>query len=529
MSDLYTSLNVSPRKKRCPPERDDDTVSPKKLRMTAPSHRPFPSRKSKPTELPQSLSRLCTIYTELQSALSHALATCAVSPTSDTGIVRNVLNHISLSTYTGITTSFDVEDLRRLCWVLEWDGKTRSSSVSEEENPFLDEKPVQKDWTRGGMGVVISAASHHLRIEGKRVPAYGLGIEVEMDIDKDMTPGMAAVARWTAENANRCNAFRDKLQAWVKLHQDVPSLPALPLADLPRLAASSKSSSLTRTLASLSPKSAAPTFKLPATPTSPSRSPVKSKLAAQSVPIPFPRIAGSPTKNSLAFPQTPSSRTARSTDDEFFAPRTPKTSLVSPSKTVTVPSTPVHQRGANATTVPATPTSSRRQALYERLRQRSISASPTKGAATAYASVVCLVVLGGVAEGIWMLFSAPTASASTTATPRKRRALPLTEVTAAVIKSSPVPISSAEAVDSVAMLVKLCPFFLKQFAVAGEAWLEMPASSTSLDASPSKKSGPASPGNGQLLVTRSPRKVKNEAGGLREVREIIRRELELQD
>lgn len=33
MSDLYTALRVSPRKKRCPPELDDDTVvTPKKLR-----------------------------------------------------------------------------------------------------------------------------------------------------------------------------------------------------------------------------------------------------------------------------------------------------------------------------------------------------------------------------------------------------------------------------------------------------------------------------------------------------------------
>jgi hypothetical protein len=31
------------------------------------------------------------------------------------------------------------------------------------------------------------------------------------------------------------------------------------------------------------------------------------------------------------------------------------------------------------------------------------------------------------------------------------------------------------------------------------------------------------------VLTRSPRRVKREAGGLREVREIIRRELEIQD
>ncbi|KAJ7068133.1 hypothetical protein C8F01DRAFT_592612 [Mycena amicta] len=541
MSDLYSALNVSPRKKRCPPERDDETLTPKKLRTTAPSHRPFTSRKPQPTELPKHLSRLCTIHTELQNALSHALATCAVSPTSDTGFVRNVLNHLSLSTYIGITTSFETEDLRRLCWVLEWDCKTRPAASDDDDNPFLVDKPTQKDWTRGGMGVIISAASHHLRAEGKRVPAYGLGIEVEIDIDKDMTPGIAAVARWTAARSIRCKTFREKLDAWVKLHEGASTVPVIPCADLPRLVSSTKTS-LTRTLASLSPKASIPSFKLPATPASPSRSPVKSKLAAQSLPIPFPLSVRTPSKNTAHNPSA----------DEPSTPRTPRTSLVSASEATPVPSTPVHQRGAGATTVPPTPTSSRRQALYERLRQRSMTAaSPTKGAAAANGGTLtrdqmlklgqeglrkrCLLGrLGGVADSIWMLFSTPASGSSTTTTPRKRRALPLSEVSAAVIKSSPVPISSAEAVDSVAMLAKLCPFFLRQFSVAGEAWLEMPASSAgNAEASPSKKSGPASPGSGldsaETLVTRSPRKVKCEAGGLREVREIIRRELEMQD
>nr|GAT54007.1 predicted protein [Mycena chlorophos] len=548
---------MSPRKKRPLAERDDDILTPKKIRTTAPSHRPF--SKSKPRspniELTPSLTRLGTIYTELQNALSHALATSAVSPNSDTGVVRNVLNHLSLSTYIGITTSFDVDDLRRLCWVLEWDGKTLPKSGDDDDNPFLEEKPAQKDWTRGGMGVVISAASHHNRTEGKRMPAYGLGIEVEMDIDKDMTSGMAAVARWTAANTSRCNAFRGKLEAWLTLHEHAESIPALPLADLPRLVASAKTS-LTRTLASLSPKSGLPSLKFPETPSSPSRSPTKPKLAASSAtPIPFPRIGGTPSKDLFAIPQTPSSRTVkRSAADLPWTPRTPKTSLVSPSKDTSVPSTPVHQRGATATTVPATPTSSRRVELYERVRQRSLSTSPTKGPVAAGGTTMsrdqmlklgqdglrkrCLLGrLGGVAESIWMLFLTPAAGSSS-ATPRKRRARPMREVSAAIIKSSPVPISAADAADSIAMLIQLCPFFLKEFSVAGEAWLEMPANSAGTGnvdagASPSKKA-PASPGgaardSAETLVTRSPKKVKSEAGGLRQVREIIRRELELQD
>ncbi len=85
-----------------------------------------------------------------------------------------------------------------------------------------------------------------------------------------------------------------------------------------------------------------------------------------------------------------------------------------------VPSTPVHQRGSTASTVPQTPTSSRRQALYERVRQRSLTSSPTKtpkhdivGAKLSREQMLklgqeemrrrCLLGrLPGVAESVWM-------------------------------------------------------------------------------------------------------------------------------
>jgi len=179
--------------------------------------------KSIVTVLPAHLSRLHTIHTALQHALSHALATCAVSPSSDTGIVRNVLNHYSLTTYTGLTTKFDVDDLSRLCWVWEWDGKTLPDvkgklNVEDDDNPFLDTRPAPqpKEWTRGSMGLVLSPCTHYLKTAGKRVPAYGIGAEVEMDIDKGMGGGMAAVARWTAEAETRRGEFRRKLDLWAK-------------------------------------------------------------------------------------------------------------------------------------------------------------------------------------------------------------------------------------------------------------------------------------------------------------------------
>ena len=136
------------------------------------------------------------------------------------------------------------------------------------------------------------------------------------------------------------------------------------------------------------------------------------------------------------------------------------------------------------------------------------------------------------------LFTNPSSSSASSTTLRKRRALPASEVAAAVLKSSPVPISDAEVYDSIEMLVKLCPFFLRQLQIGGEEWVEMPAQNTSSnpqdksDATPRKP--PSSSGkvrskdeSAEALRTRSPRTVKREAGGLREVRERIRRELEL--
>lgn len=121
---------------------------------------------------------------------------------------------------------------------------------------------------------------------------------------------------------------------------------------------------------------------------------------------------------------------------------------------------------------------------------------------------------------------------------RKRRVLPATEVAAAILKSSPVPMSDAEAYDSINLLTKLCPFFLRQLQIGGEEWIEMPAQTPTSNAQDKSDATPrkplSNPGkargkdeSAEELRTRSPRTVKREGGGLREVRERIRRELEL--
>jgi hypothetical protein len=91
--------------------------------------------------------------------------------------------------------------------------------------------------------------------------------------------------------------------------------------------------------------------------------------------------------------------------------------------------------------------------------------------------------------------------------------------------------STAEAQESLSILASLCPFFLKQLDIDGQEWLEMPASVHTS----SERLVPTSPGSSrgkqdsvESVLTRSPRRVKKEGGGLREVRERIRREIESQ-
>ncbi|KAK7049650.1 hypothetical protein VNI00_005681 [Paramarasmius palmivorus] len=562
MSDIYSELPLSPRKKkRCPPTSpDQNTLTPKRMRIAPPT--PPPSSRKGVVELdvalPSHLTRLDSIQTALQQSLSHALATCAVSPSSDTGIVRNVLNHISLTTYTGLPTQFTTDDLRRLCWIWEWDGTSKvdaEKSEDEDENPFVDAPPSpSKEWTRGSMGFVISSATHFSKGEGRRVPAYGIGIEVEMDIDKDMGGGMAAVARWTAAAESRRRQFHAKLLSWVKLHEKSSTVPTIPLADLPKLSAPGKTSSLTKIFASVSPKTASSsrsTTDVLQPPSSPSGSrrklsPMKGEFAIPAPITPSSRLSSpnkrvitlSSTKNTVLFPTTPSSHSNKA--DKLLTPTT-RTPTASDASVDTTP------RGRQP--VPQTPTTSRREALYERIRQRSLSASPSKRGTDAHGNKLtqdqilklnqdemrrkCLLGrLGGVAESVWMLFSTPTNGTTSTPSTRKRRALPKSDVASAVVKSSPVPISVAEANESLDMLAKLCPFFIKPLSITGESWLEMPSSLNADLKSPSK-TAPPSPGgkvdSAQELLTRSPKRVKKEAGGLRDVREIIRRELELQD
>ncbi|KLO19780.1 hypothetical protein SCHPADRAFT_924102 [Schizopora paradoxa] len=559
MSDLYTMLQVSPRKKRCPPSEDDEAiVTPKKLRRQSLASKASTSqKKTEVAELPEHLDRLLAIQANLHRALSHALATSAVSPTSDTGIVPNVLNNHTLSAAAGLSRTCTVDDIKRLCWLWEWDGKDLPPpDALEDENPFLDDTPSEgpKQWQRGSMGMVITPTTYLSRATNKRTPAYGIGIEVEMDIDRGMAGGMAAVARWTSKGDVRQKELSAKLRRWAELHEKKQTVPQVPSANLPPLIVKApKHSALTQRLASMSPKSpkslSSPSKGLEP-PSSPSRVPssptkprvIPGKRTEREFAIPFPITPSSlPRKNSissLSRPATP--QTPRRTDPFAYplpiTPSTSSTSTNSPER----PCTPVQQTGSPGETPPSTPSSSRRAALIERIRKRSESqpATPSKVRITKAGMSKdellklgqeetrrrCLLGrLGGIAESIWMLFTSPAQALTASPSTKKRKAIPVSEAIPAIIKSSPVPISAAEVQESIQMLRSLCPFFIKSMDIGGEEWLEMPSTA----ASSTPFSSPRKGGSDDELKQLSPRRVKRDAGGgLREVRERIKRELE---
>ena len=68
------------------------------------------------------------------------------------------------------------------------------------------------------------------------------------------------------------------------------------------------------------------------------------------------------------------------------------------------------------------------------------------------------------------------------------------------------------------MLCELCPFFLKRTVISGEDWLKMPAG---VIRSPGKVRT-----SEEELLARDPKRIQNE-GGLRQVRDIIRKKLEV--
>ncbi|KAK7001149.1 hypothetical protein R3P38DRAFT_3284451 [Favolaschia claudopus] len=262
-----------------------------------------------PTEdspcFPLSLLRLEAVYTELNRALCHALATSPVSPDPNTGTVLNILDHMSLERH--YLSCLRIDDFGGFVGYVK---ATASVEEVDNDDPFL---PIPNDWIRGPMGITISPTTHRLE-NGKRLPAYGVGIRVRTscrmeEVKKKVLVGMTAVAQWVAASENRREAFHAKLRKWMEFHASVTPFPAVPLARLPRLASTHGPTGFAQRLLSSSPSAV---------------------------------------------------------------------TMVEPCSIASLGLTPDRQRVSGASRSGGTPSTPRREALYSRLRQRSVSVSPTK-------------------------------------------------------------------------------------------------------------------------------------------------------
>ncbi|KAG8861588.1 hypothetical protein FRB91_003710 [Serendipita sp. 411] len=161
MDDLLFSAK---KKRKVLADEDDELrLTPKKARLSHATPAklqtpligtPIPSRLStskttKPSEaLPEEHRHLIAVHTALEQGMSVALATAQISPDPDTGRVPAVLNHLSLQER-GLGVRLTVEDLKKLCWIWEWDGETVPEPLTNRMS-ISPEKPVANGKNKDG-------------------------------------------------------------------------------------------------------------------------------------------------------------------------------------------------------------------------------------------------------------------------------------------------------------------------------------------------------------------------------------------
>ncbi|KAG8711222.1 hypothetical protein FRC09_020712 [Ceratobasidium sp. 395] len=483
---------------------------------TSPSSPATPRAKSVP--LPSHLSRLVTAHTAIESSLSLSLATSSRTPSAETGHLAAITNTVALET-AGLRVRLGTDGIRRLCWLWEWNRdalpedkppKTPARAVgpiedSSEDNPFLESntprKPVPApappptDWVHGGMGLIITPTTQLQRAQGRRMPAYGVGIKVEVASEKSTGVALSAVAKWTADFHLRRKDIADKLQRWVKLHeasQVTPKangktkrlrslsptpVPHIPLTDLPSLASipitstpstlrtmqtPSKGLFSTPSRGSISTPSFARCDGGSPTLTSSTRSafatPKSSIGGIFSTPTSVHRSGAttpSVVKRALAMP--PTTPTTRAAGIPL-----PPTPAATPGPTSGLePQTP--QRDKSST--PSAPTTPRQAALAERLRQKALATpnGKTTTVTLSYDAETNTVHTADLTPAQLrrrcLLARLPDAAESLLAIFATRRVIPFREATRGIVSASRV--TAGEAEDEVRMLAELCPKFLK--------------------------------------------------------------------
>ncbi|KAF8757895.1 DNA replication factor Cdt1 C-terminal domain [Rhizoctonia solani] len=619
------------------------TVSP----AGSPSSPITPRAKSLP--LPSHLSRMVTIHTALETSLSLSLATSSRAPSQLTGHLPAITNTVALES-AGLRVRCGVEEIRRLCWLWEWDGCTLPQSVDEaskpgirstgpledssEDNPFLDSNTPRKsapaptppptDWLRGGMGLIVTPTTQIQRAEGRRVPAYGIGIKVEVTSDDSVGVALSAAAKWTADSHLRRKELTDKLHQWVKVRcywgpviflflrrihtvtrsfsvtpkangktkrlrslSPVP-IPPIPFADLPPLSSIPMTSTPSTQRILQTPSKgmfstpsrgtiSTPTFArrqggfgTPSSGRSVFNTPSHRKGGIFATPTSAHRSgAGTPATDKRLFdmapPMTPTTRAA---GVPLPLPLQRLHHFLFKSAQGVDPQTPRKDKDAT----PSVPMTPRQAALAERLRQRGL-ATPSGKTTTVTLGYDAETDTVRTAEATpaelrrrCLLARLPDAAETLLAMFTSRRVIPLKEAARSIVSASRVTTQEAE--DEIRMLAELCPKFLRIRIVERDEWVERGTgiatgkttklsspsgskSSVQPISSPAHKSisgsgvqtpstpartGSKSTGTSKLaagspssssLASATPRKAKElEVFGLREIRELVRRELE---
>ncbi|KAK1923765.1 hypothetical protein DB88DRAFT_464997 [Papiliotrema laurentii] len=507
-------------------------------------------RKPNGQPLPPHLQNLLSLHNAFNLALSLHMATHppvlpSHPPTQTKLDLANLTNFLNIKETVERTGGrrFGLPELGRLAWVWSWDGEhlpgdktvsQKNKGINEDDNPFLE--PSETIATSSirvcGMSYLITP-TRTLDSSGRRVHTHGLGIELDLKPgetrqlvlsgyedgmgDGGQGGGMGAVGRWSAGQEAREELFRRRLERWAELHGGYEA-PEPSLLPTPSTSGSSRSN--------IPP---IPILPLPHLgPASSSGNLFSSTLS---------RPDNGPGLSSLPKP--------KSLDDAFV----------------------LDENKDKGKIVRTGSVEERRQAMMDRIKARSGKAGPSLGSSVGAASLdrirpkqamldqqealkrrSTLSRLEGIAEAVWMMFSAPSPGPNSlpTAPTGRRKIIPLDEVAELVVKSSKTPISTAEAITSLKMLTEMCPSFLILKTVAKKEWLEMPTAVATAPASPgtaaassrlmsamdgSPRSGPTTPTrvvsagtSGDMVGAGSPGRVRR-VYGLREVRERIRREL----
>lgn len=483
------------------------------------------------SKLPEHLQTLLTLHHAFNIAISLHLATHPpVLPphSADATNVRipNLTNLLTLkgAVERGSGRRFGQTELARLAWLYAWDGESLPSEDKEDDdNPFLEKPKSNPSEPVSGLSYLITA-TRTLDPAGRKVHTLGIGLELDIEAgetrqllmngaeggfgNKGQGGGLRVLGRWNAGAELREDIVRQRLEKWVTLNGgelvEETHLPTPSTRDSGRSA-------------------------IPPIPLLPLPKPATVQLGAA-------LFASPSTPSADAGPSTPKPPAFTELSDPFEMPAKPAT--------------------------PKGSLEARRQALRDRIRAKSASAKATRTPlATAIGAKMetlsraaqaeelqrrsTLSRLEPIAESVWMMFSGPSGPSTgpLTLSPggglspaRRRKAIPLHEATERIVKSAKTPISAAEAEASVRMLADLCPFFLAVRPVGRQEWIEMPSvpmppspgslaptatesvaasilsSPTRSPRTPRALAGPASPGRVQV-------------GGLRAVRERIRREL----